>query len=934
MPPLTPEEGLPSATVYAIAQDSMGMLWLATEAGLCRYDGNRFERLSNPEGVSTAVDRPTLAGDGTLWCKNFSGQVFYQTGARLVPIQGRANERFLQITADPKGRVWVLSNLALYRYTPRQAQPAVYPIREFGAQLAEMLCDAQNIYLVAGNELWVAELEQPTRIRRRLPFTQGQILGLTQRPWQARSSTGELLVAGASGWQAAPGWQPAPSKRVVRVGSLPTGETAVATASGLWLQRPGTTGWEHLLPGLHVTHAFVDAEGTLWASTLYNGLHRLVRNGLRRYSVAELFRGREVHGLCAMPDGNLAVGLAQGKIVLLDSSLGSLRHWQLPSSEPVAHLVYAPAGRLLYAGHYRQPIDGNAAPTHYRTLTDTKDLALSTDWCVAATYRGIEATARVPKPSALPFYQAGIGPVTADFVSTTNRARAVAFSETGSLLYVGFETGLVVSDAQARTLVQLPDSNPVLASRLATLPGNRVAVGTFRQGLVVLQGTRVERQLTAAEGWVDLPCLALSAWGDTVVYATAAGVQLYSPKTGCSHSLGVADGLADSEIRALACTAAGVWVASGTHLTFVPYSAFGQPVVPWRVYLLGAQHNGLDTQLVSRAVLPSTTTSLALRYQTTSLRYAKPMQYAYRLLPTDTVWHPVPIGAAEVRLPQLKAGDYQLEVQARAAGVPGLAALHRVEFSIRAPLWQRWYTWLGVLLVSVGSGVGLYRRRTRYLAQVADQERRVRLAQLSALRAQMNPHFLFNALNTLQDAILQADTQRAAQLLQYFSKLLRHVVDHAPQQTLPLNEELKLLQLYIELQKARFAGEVTVTLTLDLPPGADQQQVPAMFILPFVENGFEHGLRHKREGPKSLALSFRIAPSGTLHCCIEDTGIGRAAAGALRQTLNLQHTSVGLISTHERIRLFNEMHPLPIVCTITDLERPTGTRVDLMLPLQ
>lgn len=191
----------------------------------------------------------------------------------------------------------------------------------------------------------------------------------------------------------------------------------------------------------------------------------------------------------------------------------------------------------------------------------------------------------------------------------------------------------------------------------------------------------------------------------------------------------------------------------------------------------------------------------------------------------------------------------------------------------------------------------------------------------------MNPHFMFNALNSIQDLVLQQDTANAQLYLGKFSELTRKVLEVSGVEFVSLQQEVDMLSLYLELEKLRFGDELKYTLTVSDTIKADEQKLPGMIIQPFVENALKHGLLHKT-GEKQLLISFSQNVT-SLVCVIDDNGIGRKASAEINARKK-KHKSFATNATAERLHLLNEYYGLKIDWHITD--KLAGTSVEIILP--
>lgn len=234
---------------------------------------------------------------------------------------------------------------------------------------------------------------------------------------------------------------------------------------------------------------------------------------------------------------------------------------------------------------------------------------------------------------------------------------------------------------------------------------------------------------------------------------------------------------------------------------------------------------------------------------------------------------------------------------------------------------------VGLVAVYIFSRLRIIRhQKTALDAAYAELERRQRnelaASNLQALQAQMNPHFIFNALNSVQDLVLLKDVQASNRYLGKFSDLLRRILQASRRQYISLREEIEVLHLYLELEQLRFGEEFTYRIESALDEATNEtRQLPAMFVQPFAENAMKHGLFHRR-GAKHLHIRF--VPDGDyLRCTVTDNGVGQARAAELARPDRHGGFSGGAV--RERIRLLNQTLDQPLRLEVHDLTAPDGS---------
>lgn len=210
-------------------------------------------------------------------------------------------------------------------------------------------------------------------------------------------------------------------------------------------------------------------------------------------------------------------------------------------------------------------------------------------------------------------------------------------------------------------------------------------------------------------------------------------------------------------------------------------------------------------------------------------------------------------------------------------------------------------------------------------------------SRLMVLRAQMNPHFIFNCLNSIQECVVSERYMDAYQYLQKFSRLLRLVVQNTDRNAIPLSEEIEMITLYLELEKLRFAAGFWFQITCDDDIDTENTDIPPMLLQPFVENALWHGLLPKPDN-RQLKIDFRLKEDTILVCSIDDNGIGRkqSAAQKQRQIATQKHQSKGIQITQDRIKLLNKQNQyahLEIIDNEDSNGNPLGTTVRLALSI-
>jgi two-component sensor histidine kinase len=310
----------------------------------------------------------------------------------------------------------------------------------------------------------------------------------------------------------------------------------------------------------------------------------------------------------------------------------------------------------------------------------------------------------------------------------------------------------------------------------------------------------------------------------------------------------------------------------------------------------------------------------------------KSSTYEYQLMGLETYF--TSTTNQYIYYPNLPEGSYTLVIRERAANQPSTT----LKIIVEGPFWQQWW-FAPVGFLSVLGMMGLifylfffYRTRQQLHLQSVRHE-----LEIKALRAQMNPHFIFNCLSTIDAYIVRKQFMEASDCLQKFSQLIRLILENSEFQTIRIDQEIKTLRLYIELEQERFAHTFQYELMVDPSLLEDSYQIPPLLLQPFVENAILHGLRHLKNKEGRLRITLQqivLNQKESLFCEIEDNGIGREASAKLNEHYRERHKSMGMNVTFERIVAHQAHYGERMKTQIEDLTDPhTGTVVRIWLPL-
>lgn len=322
------------------------------------------------------------------------------------------------------------------------------------------------------------------------------------------------------------------------------------------------------------------------------------------------------------------------------------------------------------------------------------------------------------------------------------------------------------------------------------------------------------------------------------------------------------------------------------------------------------------------------------------LLYAMPylQKYFYKLSGVNDNWVPDD-GNFRASYTNLKPGKYIFSIKPESAFRDDQIVSFQIE--ITPPFYQTWWFYTAAILAAILIGIFLIKRRIQVIRKEAGLRQKVLETEMAALRAQMNPHFIFNCISAIDNLIQNDEKDKATTYLSTFAKLIRHVLDSSKNEVVPFYKDFDTIRLFIELERLRSNNKFDYKLAASSELIEGDYKVPPMLIQPFIENAIHHGLRNKPGQNGFLEIAAHVEKDLIIYS-ITDNGVGRARAAELNRINRPEHNSYGIQISRDRIKNFNRSkgmnnrQHLNDDLIITDLfedDKPAGTSVCLKLKI-
>jgi hypothetical protein len=604
-------------------------------------------------------------------------------------------------------------------------------------------------------------------------------------------------------------------------------------------------------------------------------------------------------------------------------------------------------GRAVYVQDVTSPVTDMLVMPDNRVLVGTKHFLAK----LTPGLNGIALVRRFVSVKAIVYYRQSllvgsdrnillIDPATFKILDTVWNERATCLYADKDTAYIGTLNGIYRLCAD--TMQNLSTTLKPLQTRIAAIEkdSNHVVwVATSDDGLIGWRNGVIIKHITRRNGLTSNICRTLFLDKGCLWVGTDKGlnrINVMAPDLPV-QKYSISDGLSSDIINAVCVVNDKVFVGTTEGVTFFNDKKMAsQSRCDLRftdVAIGGKTYYACDAPVH----IPHAQNNLQFNYVGISYKSGGDVRYRYRLLGLDSTWNET--RETSLTYPTLPSGDYTLQLQAiNKFDVSSQLLTHA--FTIEKLLYEKtgFRVLIGALFLAItGLTVWLIIRRIRKREQekTAFIKRINDLEQLSR-KAQMNPHFIFNSLNSIQQYVMDADVTGANKFISGFSRLIRQTLDFSSRPEISLEEELDYLTNYLEIEKTRLEGTFNWVVQVDKAVKPAEYYIPPMILQPFVENSVRHGLRFRRDKNGVVTITVKRVDD-YLVCILEDNGVGRKAAMQYKSISPINYQSKGLSLTADRITMFNQEHAQKITMQIDDLEdelrHALGTRVTIKFPV-
>jgi ligand-binding sensor domain-containing protein len=1007
------EKGLSQNSVYSLAEDNEGLIWIGTWDGLNVYDGYNFKIFGKEHGLSNETIRTLHLSGRQLWIGTENGLNRMDMESRKIDVfyaiendtNSLTNNWVNHIYEDLSGRIWISTKSGISEYLPETETFRRIFSRENSNPLRSnqfnMICqDSLRNYWLAthyglvhyeNNTGTISRYFHKPGDRNSLPDNQvnriaadefGNVWAGTKKGLVLYNKKNERIQHHFNGIDLNE-----------QIGSVEIRSLVYEPSVGLWVGTGGYglyfldyktntfTSFRHdnsriySLSDNRIQHIMIDSQGIIWAGT-FNGLNIIDRKAPRfrlyrnKTGETNTLANNAVWDFLETNTGHVWIATDDG-ISILDKTNDRYQHLKHlpdnPNSLPgkLIRSLYQDKEGFIWIGTRDKGLSRFDPKVgkfvhYYHIESDTG--SLSNDYVLniiedrngflwVATENGLN---RLSKANGR-FKRYFQGKETGSLAH--NHIYDLLLDRNGQL-WVASADGLMLYDAgadQFKTFRVNSNDKPIQAHNtnkfLSVMQDSKGMfwLGTRGGGLVRFNPETTEfSQFVEEDGLAqNLVYGLVEDYNGNLWITTNRGLSRFNPLDYTFTNYDANDGLQSNEfnLNALLIASDGELFVGGMNgfNCFFPEDILQNPLPP-RLLITAFRKFNIDQPFRPKDgdVVKLSYDDNFFSFEFAALDFRSPMKnkYRFKLENYDDGWIERAADKRYAEYSRVKPGNYNFRVTASNSDGYWNHEGINITIIIQPPWWASWWfristimlvTILIYLIIQLRMRV-LHRKHEREKEWLSLEKKMFELEQ-KALQLQMNPHFLFNSLNSIQSFVVNSDINNAIHYLSKFSQLMRKILSNSGESFITLRDEVQALELYLDIEKLRFMDKFEYKIIMDPEIDDEFVEIPPMILQPYVENAIIHGLMHS---PKKGVLTITFSVSGSdILCVIQDDGIGREKADEIRKQSDIRRRSRGMLITGERLAILNQYSEQHYEVKVVDLKdengHATGTRVEITL---
>jgi hypothetical protein len=921
------EKELGNADVYSILQTRNELLYVATNNGLYEYKHGKMNLLLNAkEQKGSSLFTLIENNKNDVLCHNLSGQIFKVNNSKLE-LYFELPKKYLgprvNMAFDKNDNLIIVSNGCILisngevqevYYNQKNQANFLYSLPDKKIMLVTKKRTDSTLFI---ENKKVKHIKLASTINK--DFYDKQTLILNDKFIKRNTKTGDFVIINNN-------------KKFNLIKTDWADEFIQFSNQEIWV-RSGISGVnvivmkndsiklkESFFKDIFISKIAKGRNGVLFFGTFGRGLIMVPKQNVKKHEVGQL--GSKLRGIATDKNNN---------IFLSDRKEGIL-HYKKTAKR------ISDSTKYFSEKIFCSPFENNSLNKEFPSLLNiklpiggaAKDVCfVDSTTTLFATSVGLFKMGKKPLVKDLKWKSNKILDHFFDLTGINERCRSVIYNQKDSIIYLATMSKLLQIDDENLNKEFKFKGNSIFANDLLFFD-NMLWCATQNQGILVFKNGKLMNQFNDQNGLGSNTVLKFEKRNNQLFISHKTGFQIFNLNTSKWKTIGTAEGIINGAIKDFSVTEDKVWFISNNQLLSLQIDKFSnsKPTIKMDIDSVVVSNTIIDWKKNSTFKYDQNLFQFYTNFK--GIQYENEAIIAYRIKGFEKKWNKTSSTTSVIEYKYLPSGTYKFEIEARYRDYKTKTITY--SFKIKKAYWQTgwFYTLIGLSIIAfVIFLLRNSRRKNKQALEKQTLKADLISTELKALRSQMNPHFIFNSLNSIQDLILQEDTDASYDYFVLFSNLVRNILNYSNQQFIPIDKELEFLETYLKLESLRFGEDFHYKIEsckkIDF-------KIPSLIIQPFVENALVHGLFHK-EGSKNLQIIFECTDE--IKCTIIDNGIGREKAKEIYKRQGKIHQSFALESIKKRLHILAEQYDENIGYTITDLyngSSPCGTKIVITLP--
>lgn len=911
----TTKDGLPSSSIYKCVLDSHGFLWVATDNGIAKFDGKNFKTYGTVQGLpDNEVTDIFIDSNQRIWVTPFR-----RTAAYYNPV----NDRFENDETDPELKKVELGNTNRGSALQFGGMGFCNNKRDFFIYKNGKSTVYKGLitYPKAGTPEKIIEFS-PGKYMLISPdsarvFVNGRFVKsylLNNQAFFCEYYNGHLYIScedkikkysvDAEGNLTL--LQEKKMPFLIRIFCLAGKDLAVTTynrttypvdSASLELKDP-------LLYNIAVRNVLQDRNGNTWIASIDRGLIKIQPKRISSFTISDKKLNDDLtqsFNAIAVIDHKIVAGNNYGEVLVYDAVYDIKRVAMEPGKnmDGVVRKIIELPDKIFVACQTGSFI------VNKKSLTITKRLVPPDNVSSKAALLLNDSLLLLGNHSSLKLYNYK----TDRFLEQRVKRVTALGSGKNNTMYVGSNDGLYRWDKDS--LFYFGKTYRSLSYRVNTICSTAdglLWVGLGSDSLLVLQNDKLVKSIALGDVIPGNVCKSLYSNRPGIIWlGTNKGLNKiqYNFTLGqlafYNTAFGLSDGLIGEQVNDITIYKDTVYAATTGGISFLPAS-LSLPVADITTFITRVSINGADTLVLKNYTLPYDKNEISISFSGADLTGYYPL-FEYRI--NDGDWQKTDKNNIELRL---TSGRYTIQIRGLKRDGSASSQTESIEFYIKTPFWQSGIFWtvivISLFIVSFLVLETRNKQKRKAAVEKVITEKKLTELEMQALKAQINPHFVFNCLNSIKGFIFDGDYRQADKYLDKFSDLMRSTIDNSDAAIITLQSEISYLDNYLQLEKLRFEEKFNYNIEVADDIDKEKYVVPAMLLQPYVENAIRHGMRFLENRKGQISISVK-KENNILVCTIDDNGIGREKAAELKSKRHVEYQSRGMNISRRRAELYN-----------------------------